>query len=265
MKIPELFEKVAQDAVDRIFSEHLGIKALVVIGSVAAGDYMQDSDVDLVCVIDVRLSLEERHRLRERVPESVQLVILSEEELKGHFENSTTMAHAIRKGKILYEKDAYLQPFLEKTLGLPSREWMKQWFLHWLKFFYLGVYWLEREEGFHTEFCKTGCECSISDDLARAAVNFSILYLEAQGTVPVSKGEIRRGIEGLISEGPLRGVNVALEVCHEDRTMNYQEALEVRDTATWLKEKLTQGLDVSESESEEISKVYRALRSEQEE
>ncbi|MEW6664414.1 MAG: nucleotidyltransferase domain-containing protein [Thermodesulfobacteriota bacterium] len=252
-------EELARDAAAAILSEHAGIKALIVIGSVAAGDYMPDSDVDLVCIIDVRLSVEERHRLRESVPERVQLVILSREELKGHFENSTTMAHAIRKGKVLYEEDGYLRPFFKKETGLPSREWMKQWFLHWLKFFYLGLHWLEREKKFHGEFCKERCECSISDDLARAAVNFSILYLESRGTVPVSKGEIEKGIEGLVPEGSLRGMNVALKVCHEDRAMNYQEALQVEDSAKWLKEKLIEWLDVSESEMAEISKVYQTL------
>ncbi len=260
MKVPGRFKKLVKDFSERLLSNRSDIKALVVIGSVAKGDYADDSDLDVVCVTEGKLDRDERQELIEMTPERVQLVLFSHGELDKHFENSTTMAHSIRKGIVIYDKDGFLKPYLECLLGLPSEKWMKDWFIHWLEFYFMGLVDSKREKPFHKEFCREECRCSISNNLARAAVNFSILYLETNGTVPISKGEIKKGMEGLVSHDILKGLETALEVCHEDRYMGYGDALEVKRTATWLKDRLIQGLSVSEPEMEGPVKMFNVLK-----
>ena len=204
MEVPERFEKIINHVTEWILSSDLDIKALVIIGSVAKGDYREDSDVDVVCIMREKLDRKQRHQLMEGSPERVQLILFSEDELTKHLENATTMAHSIEKAMILYEKDGYLQPFLKKSLGLPSEKWMKDWFIHWLESYFMGLVDLKREKAFHKEFCREECRCLISNNLARAAVNFSILYLETNGTVPISKGEIKKGMERLTSDNILK-------------------------------------------------------------
>ena len=149
-----------------------------------------------------------------------------------------------------------MNPFLDISLGHPKKEWMKDWFIHWLRFYFMGLCDLEREEKFHKKICKDKCECSVPNKLARAAVNFAILYLETNGIVPISKSEIRKGIKNIVSQDIFKGLNMALKIHHENRFMNCYEALEVGNTATWFKDKLIRKLSVGKKEMEETIKMY---------
>ena len=244
----------------KLLADFSDVKAVVVIGSVAMGGYREDSDVDMVCVVEGKLERERRYQLMQGAQEGVQLVPFSTEELNKHFEDSTTMAHSIKKGIVLFDKDGFLQSYLKAPLGPPSKRWMKEWFVHWLEFYFMGLLDLEREREFHPKFCTEECHCFIADNLARAAVNFSILFLEAEGVIPVSKGEIRRGMEGRASREILKGLEMALQVCHEDRSMSYDEAGEIGKTASWLKEKLIKVLSVSEEDMAKPLRVYELLK-----
>ena len=260
MKIPGKFQSIVKDATRKVLSSRSDIMAIIVIGSVAKGDYADDSDVDIVCITEEKLDRKERFELMQSVPERVQLVPLFKEELDKHFQVATTMAHSIQKGIAVYEKDGFLEPYLEISLDLPSTAWMKDWFVHWLKFYYMGLLDLESGKQFHERFCSEESHCLISDNLARAAVNFAILYLEANGTVPVSKGEIREGIEGRVVGDIMGGLQTALQACHEDRGLVYDEARDIEKTATWLKERLIEALCLSDKEMEKPLKVYEMLK-----
>jgi hypothetical protein len=190
----------------------------------------------------------------------VQLVPFSAEELNRHFEECTTMAHSIQRGIVVFERDGFVQSYLQCPLGPPSRKWTKEWFLHWLEFYFMGLMDLERGEEFHRKFCQEKCDCFISDNLARAALNFAILYLEADGVIPVSKGEIRRAMRGRVSQEILDGLEMALQACHEDRDMSYDEAEEVERTARWLKEKLIEKFSICKEDMERPLKMYELLK-----
>lgn len=248
------------EAIENILSSRLDVKAIIVIGSVARGDHMKDSDVDLVCVTGQKVNPKQRQGLMGDIPVMAQLVVFSEEELRKHFEDSTTMAHSIQKGIPVFEKDGFLRPFLSKPLGIPKKEWMKDWFVHWLEFYFMGLHGLKGEKEFHKKFCKEKCQCFVPDHLARAAVNFAILYLETRGVVPVSKGEIRKRMKNMVSRDIFKGLNTALRICHEGIVMDYYEAVEVKNTATWLKDRLIQQLSVSEAEMERSVEIYDILK-----
>jgi predicted nucleotidyltransferase len=181
MKTAGRFGKLARETAEKLLVDFSDIKAVVVIGSVAKGDYADDSDVDIVCVLEGKLDRERRYQLMQRAQEGVQFVPFSTEELNKHFEDSTTMAHSIKKGIVLFDRNGFLQSNLKAPLGPPSRRWMKEWFVHWLEFYFMGLLDLERGREFHSKFCGEECHCFITDNLARAAVNFSILFLEAGG------------------------------------------------------------------------------------
>ena len=260
MKIPGKFERLVKETVERLLPAYSDIKALVLIGSVAIGDYNQDSDVDIVCVVGEKLDRRHRQQLMQTAPEGVQLVPFSAEELNKHFEDCTTMAHSIQKGVVLFDKDGFLQPYLKIPVGPPSKRWMKEWFVHWLEFYFMGLMDLEGGKEFHQKFCQEECHCFISDNLVRAGVNFSILYLEADGVIPVSKGEIRKGMGGRASREILEGLEMAIRVCHEDRGMSYDEAVEIAKTASWFKERLIEWLSVSQEDMAKPLRIYELLK-----
>lgn len=260
MRIPRRFVKDVEEVIENILSSRLDVKAIIVIGSVARGDHMKDSDVDLVCVTGQKVNPKQRQGLMGDIPLMAQLVVFSEEELRKHFEDFSTMAHSIQKGIAVFEKDGFLKPFLDMPLGLPKKEWMKGWFVHWLEFYFMGLHDLETDEEFHKKFCKEKCQCFLPDNLARAAVNFAILYLETRGVVPVSKGEIRKGMRNIVPKNIFKGLNTALRICHDGIVMDYYEAVEVKNTATWLKDRLIQKLSVSEEKMERPLKIYNILK-----
>jgi predicted nucleotidyltransferase len=260
MKVPGRFQGIVNDVVRKILSIRSDIRAVIVIGSVAKGDYADDSDVDIVCVTRDKLNRKERFALMQSVSKRVQLVPFFKEELDKHFQNATTMAHSIQKGLVVYEKGGFLEPYLNISFDLPSVVWLKEWFVHWLEFYYMGLLDLARERKFHERFCNEECHCFISDNLPRAAVNFAMLYLEVKGTVPVSKGEIREGIKGQIADDIMVGLKTALQVCHEERDMVYDEAVAIEKTATWLKERLIEALRLSDKEMEKPLKLYEMLK-----
>jgi hypothetical protein len=78
--------------------------------------------------------------------------------------------------------------------------------------------------------------------------------------IPISKGEIRKGMEGRASREIFKGLEMALQVCHEDRSMSYNEAGEIAKTASGLKQKLIENLSVSEEDMAKSPRVYELLK-----
>lgn len=257
MKIPAQFKKAVLQAKKRILTRPIDVKALVVIGSVAEGDFQEDSDIDLVCVIGERISFDTIKELTGGLGDRIQLVPLSEEAFRSHFENCSTMAHSIQRGIVLYQKDGFLKPFLEKSLSLPKHEWMRGWFLHWMRFYYMGLRDRRFTRELHTKYCQEECHCHVSDILARVAVNLAILYLETKGVVPTTKRQIWEHSRRMFrSEVNLKGLRVALEVSHQDRDMNLPETEEVLKLASWLRRNLAKKLGVKKEDLKEMRRIH---------
>ncbi len=158
-KLPSRFEKIIKTAEERILAS-ANIKALVIIGSVARGDWSEDSDVDIVCIFGKKLSRERKWALIRDPSGKIQIIPFTVEELNTHFENGTTMAHSIQRGIVMFEADGFMAPYLHRELGTPSRKWMKKWFIHWLDFYFMGMADLKEARDFHARFWQEECNCS---------------------------------------------------------------------------------------------------------
>jgi len=104
------------------------------------------------------------------------------------------MAHSIKNGVIIYEMDKFLQNLLKIPLSLPSKKWMREWFEHWNIYYRMGLKDKRRNKQQHKKYCKERCHCEIYDGLARAVVNFAILYLEFKGIIPLTKKTIIKNL-----------------------------------------------------------------------
>ena len=67
-------------------------------------------------------------------------------------------------------------------------------------------------------------------------------------------------MKNMVSRDIFKGLNTALRICHEGIVMDYYEAVEVKNTATWLKDRLIQQLSVSEAEMERSVEIYDILK-----
>lgn len=195
-ELPQDIQPLVNKIRRKILKEYLDTRALFVIGSMSDWSYGPDSDIDIVWIkirkIKVKRLLELEEKLNYNIElRRIQLVPFTYKELSWHFNNSSTMAHSIQKGIIIYgARNRSIQKFLAKKLSLPKKEWMYYWLSHWLKKYEWARFSIRRERRFHKRFCKDRCHCSIFDDIARVAVNFGILYLETNGIVPISKRQI---------------------------------------------------------------------------
>ena len=86
------------------------------------------------------------------------------------------------------------------------------------------------------------CYCMIPNFLARACVNFAILYLELKGIVPTTKKQIIFGFLHLGRDDVVSGLKVAFITYREDREMNWEEGEVVAKTAMWLRGRIRQRL-----------------------
>ncbi len=116
---------------------------------------------------------------------------------------------------------------------------MKDWTLHWFRFYEWGMDDIARAEEWHKKYCDKECTCHISELIARVVVNLSILFLETHGIVPTTKSKIKRHFEMKISDEKLvAGVRLALIVSRQERYLNYEEAKSVAHVAKWLRHEL---------------------------
>lgn len=108
---------------------------------------------------------------------------------------------------------------------------MERWFSHWQ-----GIYDLAVKDFLKCQ--KRGFDY-VNDSLARAAVNFAILFLETRGFIPTTKIDIERCFCKEVQDDRLKeGLNVALIAHHEDRDISLCEAGKVYFCGEFLKEKI---------------------------
>ena len=84
--------------------------------------------------------------------------------------------------------------------------------------------------------------CIIPNYLARACVNFAILYLELKGIVPTTKKQIVSAFLNLGRAEVVVGLKAAFISYREDREMSWEEEEVVAKTAMWLRGRLRQRL-----------------------
>ena len=185
------------------------------------------------------IDFKKQREIVEPLDSRIQAIFFDEAMFQSHFEKRTTMAHSVKNGIILYEKEAFVSNFLKTDIGLPTKEWMKDWTLHWLRFYEWGMDDIARSEEWHQKYCEKECVCHISELIARVVVNLSILFLETDGIVPTTKSKIKRHFEMRISDEKLvAGVRLALIVSRQERFLDYDEAKLVAHAAKWLRNEL---------------------------
>ena len=248
-EIPKKFKTLIQKASNLILSKYKDTQAIFLIGSIADNSFNKFSDIDLVWVKSRKLNYKKQFKLEEELNSisdkpKIQLVPFTTKQLKWHFDNSSTMAHSIKEGIIIYHKENRLiSNLLKKKLSLPEREWMKDWFQHWLIRFNWAKESIRREKRVHKKFCKDKCHCMIYDDIARVVVNFAILFLETKGIIPLSRNKILKNIKRFPpSENIFKGIKLALKLSNKDKYLTLKEAEKIMFSAHWLKRRLVKEL-----------------------
>jgi len=214
----------------------------VLIGSLAEGGYTEESDVDLVWI--VRGPLRRRWWREMELPSErrVQVIPLLLRGVAWHFARRTTLAHSIQRGLPIYDPEGRAAALQARPLALPDPEWMRGWFEHWQRFYEMGIWELRRARRWQRKY---GNEHpgSVSDILARVAVNFAILLLETEGIVPTCKRALGEGFQRLTRGEKLRqAMETALEVHRQEREMRLEEVDLILYLLRWLHRRLRQAL-----------------------
>ena len=264
--VPQPYRRPIRAVCERILNRYDDVAAIVLIGSVAEGDFVPESDVDILCIRREKTPWEEQQEIVEGLDDRIQCIFFTEEMFQSHLKQRTTMAHSVLRGVTLYEAEDSIGELSNVTpeggdLDLPDREWMKRWFVHWLEFYEFGMKDVERSKERHLKHCtEEKCHCWIEDSLARSAVNMGILFLETKGIVPTTKRQIERHFRNQVEDGDLRtGLVLALRVSREERVMNYNEAQSVAHVAGWLRDRLIETLQPTAEDLECIVKLKEIL------
>jgi len=233
-----------------------------VVGSSATGDWDEGSDIDLLYVteknLDYSLIVELEEGLQKRVERRVQLIAMQPRELEEHLKNRTTMAHSIRRGLILMDKQNYFSGFARITdADLPLTSWMKQHFLHFVIVYYSALHAMEREIEIQ-EKLKLNEPAPYHNDICRPVVNFSILYLELQGIIPTSKKQVLRGLEKVAPE-LVEDARDSMYTFRQDRFLTREEAKRLGAAASDLKNRLQVLLQIDDEEMDRCN-IYKLLR-----
>lgn len=144
----------------------------------------------------------------------------------------------------VYKNGDFITRLLEQEITLPDREWMKKWFEHWIGFYRMGLRDIRRNKGWHKRFCQKRCTCEVGDYLARATVNFAILFSELHGFVPTTKDKVLKGFRKFGKKNLIPGLRVALRISRQDRPLSRKEAETVYPTVRWLRDTLARRLRV---------------------
>lgn len=249
-EVPAEFKSIIKKTRNLLLSEYKDTRGICLIGSIADGTYNESSDIDLIWIkshlINYKRWFKIEDKLNSNTNRKVQLVPFTSRKILWHFDCSSTMAHSIQKGIIIYGKrDRLISGLLSRNLSSPTKEWMDYWFEHWLKRYQWAKDSIKREKRFHKKFCKPGCHCSVFDDIARVTVNFAILLLETRQIIPLSKKQIIKNIKKYtppLSNNVLKGIKTALKFSGKDRFLSLKEADEISFSANWLKRNLSKAL-----------------------
>jgi predicted nucleotidyltransferase len=240
--LPSVFQKSIKNAMAKIPMAYPDTLSLILIGSVAEGDYKPDSDIDIVWVKRRKLGFSRLYEFKRELDDRIQLIPFNRKQLEEHFRNSNTMAHAIQKGIVLYINEDSISKIVNRKIVLPDRKWMKKWFEHWVRFYRMGLKDIRRNKSWHKKHCRKDCMCEVGDYLARATVNFAILFCELHGFVPTTKGKVLKGFQKFGRDDLMSGMQIALRVSRQDRFMSGKEAEKVKLTAVWLRNTLARRL-----------------------
>lgn len=236
----------------RLKRRYKGLLAIILIGSFAEGNQEKDSDIDMVFVRRGRTYHTGLLDITEGTKRRIQLIQFNKRLLDYHFKNSSTMAYAIQRGKIIYEKGNILRKYYTWPLSYPSDVWMKDWYNHWIAKYSYGVKDFRRNK-------KMGFDYVI-DCLSRAVVNFGILFVETKGYIPTTKKDLERCFNKEIEDKRIReGFKIAIHVHHEDRDVSLSEAEKIYYTGKYLKEELKSHFQKVEKHQVHLDKLERTL------
>lgn len=226
-------------------------RGLIIIGSFADSTYKRDSDLDIVWIKIRKMKIDRFIEFEEKLNSNIairkiQLVPFTYKEFSWHFNNFSTMAHSIQRGIAIYGiKNKTIKRFLSKRLSLPKNEWMGYWFRHWLEKYKFARYTIRRNKRFHKKLCNTECYCNIFDNIARVVVNFSILYLETLGIVPVSKKQIVQNLTKFhLPLDILKGLKLSLRLSGKGKYLTLGEVGTILPAALWFKKRLYKALKI---------------------
>ena len=245
-QVPVQFRSIINKTIELLLTESKDSRGIFLIGSVTDGTNNASSDIDLVWIKSHKIGYKRWGKIEEKLnfnkAQKVQLVPFSSKQIRWHFDCSSTMAHSIQKGILLYgRKDKLISILLKEELSLPTKEWMKHWFKHWLRKHQWAKDSIKREKRYHKKFCKGKCNCTVFDDIARITVNFAILYLETKNIVPVTKTQIVRNIKkssSSLTKNVLEGVKLALKFSGKDKYLTLKQADKISFSSNWFKSRL---------------------------
>jgi predicted nucleotidyltransferase len=237
--LPSPYRKPVRSVCRKLLALYPNTLALVVIGSVALGSWEEDSDLDLVWVVRGRRRKKWREELGYDYSGLVELVTFNLADVRRHLAWQSPMAHAIRRGVIVYDPERWAERLRRAPVGRPTREWMQEWFRHFWHRLDWGRESYRMCKKMHRRYCKTKCGCQVSEVLTRAVVNLALILLTTRGIVPNAKAEMRLHYPTVISGARRRrAMGIALQAHHVKRDLKLDEARKLLRLGDWLRTKL---------------------------
>ncbi len=102
--VPVTYREMVAHACSYLLEHYIDIQAIVIIGSIAAGDFGPESDVDVLYVKETAVRPKEQWGMQKQLDEKVQLIFFDVARFKEHIAQRTTMAHSVARGIALYEE-----------------------------------------------------------------------------------------------------------------------------------------------------------------
>ncbi|NPV80554.1 MAG: hypothetical protein HPY52_09820 [Firmicutes bacterium] len=214
------------------------VRAAALIGSVAEAKAEPGSDLDMVLVAEGKIPWNLTGDLLEWSPR-FQVVDLEPGELAKHFDRNTIMAWSIRRGIILADPDGILQEQLARPAALPSREWLQELWQHIWHDYLFGLELWRRARQEHRQFCTSECWGHNAIFLARAAINFSLIWACLHSQVPTTKPALREALRQLaVPSHILAGWEVAVRIRREDEDTSPDQIAAIGAAASWFSRSL---------------------------
>lgn len=253
--IPSL--KMALLRIEEALGESL--LGICVVGSSACSDWEEGSDIDILLLAQEKSYFlqpqfqELEDLLREEVEVRTQFIRMDVETLEEHhLKNRTTMAHSIRRGVVILDKEGHFLPFFLLTNeDLPKKEWIKKHYLHFVICHTLSLQSIREDQEFQKKFSQDSMPYHVDNNLCRAIVNYSILYLELKGIIPTTKKQILRGLQKVNFPAKERkDVERSLLIRREGLFIPEEEVYTLTHTAKFLKDKIQSLLGLNDQELE---------------
>jgi predicted nucleotidyltransferase len=218
------------------------IHSLVLFGSYAFGRAGVGSDLDLLVVLKRSLKVKEIKRKLfdfrldlngcrcETGAAEIQLVAFDQEEIEHLFRLATPLAHAIRRGTIIWDDGFFNSLLAARYPKWPTRDAAEEALVEWIiSQYYLCAIDLEHEirrDHGPGGICNERKECVghfKGDILARVISRMLYVTLPEMGRLPLTKRDLKKmGIQvyGKDSEKP---IDLALQVLRDDRAIDHTE------------------------------------------